>query len=446
MHSLAILVCSFVLAGAPQDDSSSHGLERWSGTISDGQRAAAEALRASRREQEDGARAKLAQQLLAVGREDAGALMEILVRARVPETADTDTPQILSAPQRAMVLAAMSSLPPERVRPLLMARLEQVQDDAVKLAAVHVYGAIGTNPDVAEACKLVPRDAHNQLTDSGRDALRVAVASILRRDTRTWRAISELLRTQSPEIQAALLDGAGEVGGASAFEFLFDAARGYRHLEQQAVALIRDTVKDVGAEDRRQCTNWMADAQHHARPEFVRSLLQTIGLFDDGTHIPELLERLADDDTNTREAAAWALRKLTGASYPTDSNLWNSWYAQEQRWMQRDRPRLCDSLCSSDRQVVSGALRQYAERRTFRDDLTLDLLPLLKRPEEDLIVRTCEVLARLNSPVAVESLLPLIDSVNPRVVTAARTTLEKITARTLPASSADAYAVLYPTR
>lgn len=112
--------------------------------------------------------------------------------------------------------------------------------------------------------------------------------------------------------------------------------------------------------------------------------------------------------------------------------------------MLRERPKLCDSLWSSDRSTVSGALRHYAERRTFRDELALDLLPLLKRPEEDLVIRACEVLARLRSPVVVESMLPLIDSVNPRVVAAAKSALEKITGRTLPASSEDAYAAIYP--
>jgi HEAT repeat protein len=317
-------------------------------------------------------------------------------------------------------------------------------DDAVKLAAVHVLGVIGAGPDIAEACKLTPRDSEGGPTDTGRDALCAAITSILQRDSHSWKAVGEVLRSQRPELQSALLDAVEDAGGTRAFDVLFHAARGNRHLEQQAVALLRSVAHEGSAEKRRECASWLAGEVGRGRAEFARAMIQAIGILDDGTHVPQLIEYLADANPNTREAAAWALRKITGASYPMDSSLWKAWYAEEQRWMLRERPKLCDSLSSSDRSRVTGALRQYADRRTFRDELAIDLLPLLKRPEEDLVIRTCEVLARLNSPVAVESMLPLIDSVNPRMVAASKTALEKITGRALPASSEDAYALLYP--
>ncbi len=446
---LALLICSLAPASAAPTARQDQGderprFERWSGTISESERNAAEVLRASRREQDDGARAKLGQRLWAIGKGDPNALMEILVRARVPETAETDAPQILSTPQREMVLAALAALPPERVRPLVRARLEDANSDTVRLAAVHVLGVIGTAADIAEVCKLTPRDAEGRPTESGRDALRGAICSILQRDGSAWMAVSGVLRSQRSEIQSPILNAVGDAGGARAFDVLFDAARASRRLEEQAVSLLRSVARDVGAEDRRECSSWLAAELRNGRPEFVRTMLQTIGVLDDGTHVPQLIEYLADENQNTREAAAWALRKITGASYPTDPALWKAWYALEQRWMLRERPKLCDSLSSSDRGKVTAALRQYAERRTFRDELALDLLPLLKRPEHDVVVRTCEVLACLNSAIAVESMLPLIDSVNPSIVAAARTSLEDITGRTLPATSEDAYAALYP--
>ncbi len=443
--SVALLVLASSAFAQPQDEAEERPrFERWSGPLSESERAAAEILRASRRAQDDEARAKLGQRLWAVGKTDVNALLEILVRARVPETADTDAAQILSTPQREMVLAALAALPPERIRPLIKTRLEEANNDAVRLAAVHLLGAIGAQSDILECCKLTPRDAEGRPTDTGRDALCAAITSILQRDGDAWKAIPNVLRSQRPEVQSALLTAVGDAGGARAFEVLLDAARGSRHLEEQAVSRLRSVYQDVGAEDRRECAAWIAGQLRYGRAEFVRTMLQTIGVLDDGTHVPQLLEYLADENPNTREAAAWALRKITGASYPTDSALWKAWYQQEQRWMLRERPKLCDSLSASDRGKVSAALKQYAERRTVRDELTLDLLPLLKRPEHDLIVRTCEVLARLNSPLAVEPMLPLIDSVNPRILAAARTSLESITGRTLPASSEDAYAALYP--
>jgi HEAT repeat protein len=443
--SVALLaLASFAFAQAQDEVEERPRFERWVGPLSEGEQAAAEILRESRRAQDDETRAKLGQRLWAVGKTDVNALLEILVRARVPETTETDSMQILSEPQREMVLAALAALPPERIRPLIKTRLEETNTDAVRLAAVHLLGAIGAPSDVAECCKLTPRDGEGRPTDVGHDALCTAITSILQRDGDAWKVIPDVLRSQRPEVQSALLTAVADAGGVRAFEVLFNAARGSRQLEEQAVSQLRSVCEDVGAEDRRECSSWLASQLRHGRAEYVRTMLQTIGVLDDGTHVPQLLEYLVDENPNTREAAGWALRKITGASYPTDSVLWKTWYAQEQRWMLRERPKLCDSLSSSDRSKVAAALKQYSERRTFRDDLALDLLPLLKRPEQDVVVRTCEVLARLDSPLAVESMLPLIDSVNPRILAAARTSLESITGRTLPASSEDAYAALYP--
>jgi hypothetical protein len=110
--------------------------------------------------------------------------------------------------------------------------------------------------------------------------------------------------------------------------------------------------------------------------------------------------------------------------------------------MSTERAVLQEELHSTDLALVMDALRRYAERRTFRDELAGDLLPLLDGMEDDLVVLTCEVLARLRSGVAIPRLADLRESVSPRVAEASTRALEKITGRPAPASKVAAHVPL----
>ena len=416
-------------------------LARWSWDVSDAHRAAGRVLRESRTQAITADGSALESRLLAIGADRASVLLDILTRGRVPESSENDAPQIVSEPQRALLIRALAALPEQEVRALVDANLERDRSDAVELASIHALGAIGKAADVLRVCELVPvADGH--ATRAGCDALRGALTSILLRDSRAWSAVGRAIEKAPADVKETILSAAAETESGRAFSVILDAGRLHRDLAQCAVGLLRALSAHAGAEERRECADWCAGELDGARPELQRSLLKTIGSVDDGTLIPDLFHWIEDENANTREAAGLALRKITGVQFPTQAALWKAWYADEQQWMHRERPMLCDRLESRDRKTVIDALRQYAQRRTFRDELAVDVLPLLERPEQEVVLLTCEVLTRLGSSAAVPRLVALLDHESPQIAQAAAAAIEKISGRTVPASAEEARALL----
>lgn len=394
----------------------------------------AQALRESRRA-DAAPGAKLVQRMLAAGPGALAAEVDILVRRRVPETLPKDPRQILSEPQRELVLAALARTSESAVRAEIQARLEQDPSDAgTCLAAMHALGAVGNGRDLLRIVELAPRHPGEDLTLThlSRQTLRSACASILRRDGRAWSALAEVIRRVDPEAGRALLAALGSTREPRALSVLFAAARWQPDLGPQAAALASSCGGSADPVLDQDFTAWIVSELPTARPEYLRSLLQALGAIDDGTNVAKLIRHLGHADAGVRDSALWGLRKLSGLGFPADPVSWGAWSAQENAWHRSKRAHLQLELASKDVARVVTALRDYSERRTRRGELARDIVTVLKRPEPELRLLACDVLGHLGSPAACDALAEAMRDSDPSVCEAAWKALCAITGIDLP--------------
>jgi hypothetical protein len=421
-------------ASAPVPEDNDPILPAWSWPTTPEHLVVAKALRESRRaESEPGAR--LVQRMVAAGPRAVAAQLDVLVHARVPETKPEDPPQILSDPQRELVLAALKRAPERSVRAALKERLDQVPVDAgARLAGVHLLGALGSSKDLLRIIELAPRHPADptSLTHESKKALTGALTSLLRQDSQTYGAMAEALRRVDPDAGRAMLSATGATRDPRSLQVFLAAGRWQPELGPQAASLAATGGPSPEATIDQDFTAWAASQLERARPLYVRSLLQAIGSVDDGANIGLLIRYLGSEDEGVRDAALWGLRKLSGLAFPADPVPWNHWSAEEALWHRRDRPQLQRDLASGDVARVATALREYAGHRTRRGELAREILPVLALPQAGLRTLACSALEQLRSPVACGGLTIAMHDSDPDVAEAAWRALRAITGLDLP--------------
>ena len=409
------------------------GLSRWSAPTTPAHLAIAKVLRESRRSSA-APPAKLVERLTKAGPEAPQALVDVLARARVPETAPDDAPQILSEAQRDLVVLALAKSPAEAVRNAVRAELQaQVPGPGAPLAAVRALGAIGGAGDLLQVAELAPRQGRGQpLLPEARTALRDACASVLSRDPRGYAALADLVRRSDAEVGRALLESLGSRRNPRALPVLLAAARAKSELGPQAAARAAACGGSTDPTLDRDFCAWALAALPSARPEFARSLLQALGSVDDGTLVPEMIARLADADAGVRDSALWALRKTSRLGLPADATSWTTWFHAEADWHEKARPALKADLESGDLAKAALALRAYAEHRTRRSELASDVARALGNSTPELRRLSCEILGQLGSPSACSALVERLTDEDEGVREAAYQALREVTGLDLP--------------
>lgn len=378
----------------------------------------------------------LAERIVRAGPGAAAAAFDVLIERRVPQVGADDAPQTLSAPQRAILLEAVQRMPREAVRALVADRLraETTEPSAVALASVHVLGAIGGAADLQRIAALAPHKPSDggALTRDGRTALRDAAAAILARDPRAWAFLADVVRTSDRSVARALIEAAAVRPDPRALEVLFRSALAHRDLAPLAVASVQKVGPSLDGDVTREFVSWMAAELGGARREHRQGLLQGIGVLDDGTHAHILIEALEDEETEVREAATWALRRLTGFGYPSTPEPWRAWLRDEAVWNELAREAARAELSADDPSRVAEALRAYAGRRCWRESLAEDVALVLERSEPGLRLAACEVLEGLGALSAIRPMAGLLDAPEEGVREAAWRALGSISGLELP--------------
>jgi len=437
-------LCLATAAQAPEPQEPDPSLPSWSWPTTPEHLVIAEALRESRRS-DAAPGAELVQRMLDAGPGAPAAGIDILARRRVPETRPEDAPQVLSDPQRDLVLAALARASESEVRAEIRARLESDPLDArTRLAAIHTLGAVGNGADLARIVELAPRheDEDRTLTRESREAVRSACAWILRKDGRSWSALAEIVKKVDSEAGRALLGAIATKREPRALAVLFAAARWQPDLGPQAAALASTCGISADPKLDSDFTAWIVSQLRDARPEYVRSLLQALGTTDDGTNVKTLIEHLKDEDAGSRDSALWALRKISGLGFPADPVTWRAWILAEDTWHKNRRPRLRFELESNDVSRVATALREYSERRTRRPELASEVAVLLRHPQRELRLLACIVLEHLGSPAACDALSERLRDPDADVQEAAWKALCSITGLSLPRDPDGALGIL----
>jgi len=434
---LAAGVC--LLPGAraqdPASDSAPPKLEPWTWPSTPAHLCIGAALREARHAS-PGAEPQLQQRIIDSGQDAIAAQLDILLRARVPETGPKDGPQVLSVAQRDLLLSALAKMPAQSVRKELDARLAQSPDDnTARIGAIYALGTVGEAVDVPQLVALAPRKAVGEdlaLPQAAREALRDSMTTLLRRRPQAWPALGSAVCAVDLNAARTLLDALGRVRDPRGLRILLEAARANPKLAWKVASLVPACGSSLQLETDREALEWVRSELQNAPPGYVRTLFTAVGTLDDGEWVPALIEYLGDTDNGVREEALAALRRISGLAYPGDPALWRSWYGVEARWHAERRPKLVPQLSSNEVPVVLAAVREYSEHRTRRGELAEELLKVLDNGKPEVRGLVISVLGRLGSPAACPALLGMLGDSDAKVSEAAWQALRTICGSEIP--------------
>ena len=405
-------------------------------------RTLAEPLRAVRKDPSSAP--KQIARIVARGPDAIAPLFDILVEERVPRTHAEDPAQILSEAQRQLLLAALAKFPVERVRAELEQRLALLPSDndaPQRLAALRVLSVMGSSKDLARLSAIAPRQGE-ELDSKAAEALRGAYAAILRRDPALLASRKELFKSCDAGSGKQLLFAVGDLGDKRALPLLDDCARTLPALAQQAVALVPRVGASGNAELDQALAAWLAERLDPERLEWTRASLRAIGVLDDGSQVPALLDALESPHAGLREAGLNALQQLSGLHLGSTIEGWREWYARETEWRTTGRQAAQQSLASEDSAQVAQALGRYSEHRLFRNELAEDVLAVLEHGSAPMKAMACGTLARIGSPLALAPLIEHFSDEDDVLAEAAWRAACTLTGQVLPRSTDEAHAQL----
>jgi hypothetical protein len=377
----------------------------WVGPLSDLHRQVAHTLREQRQDANRGQ--EHLSQLLAPGLGAVAPLLDILVQERVPRAQPDDAPQLLSASQRALLLSALAKLPAERVRAEFDRRMPKPPapaDPRLRLAALRVLSAIGKRSDLEGISPLAPRQ-DGQLDAATEEALRAAYVGILRRDPEALEEGMDVLRTCDQGAAKQFLFALADLGDTRALPLLDQCARSIPELAQQAISILPRVGPSGDAEFDLALASWLTDKLDPGRVEWTRASLRAIGVLDDGSHAPALIELLDSPKPALREAALGALQQQSGLRLGPSTGAWREWYARESGWQTSGRQAALEAFASGQDALVAQALGACAELKLHKDQRAADVLTVLEQGSPAMRILACRTLVAIGSTRAIAPLL-----------------------------------------
>jgi len=160
-----------------------------------------------------------------------------------------------------------------------------------------------------------------------------------------------------------------------------------------------------------------------------REACMTLGKLQCAEGLDALIDRLSDQKSAVREAAYWSLQEITGKRMKAEPVRWRAWYSTEEAWWRHEFADARAGLYSDDLAVVGAAIRSIGGRKLRRNDLAVELLPLLEDNRKEVVCMAIAGLGALGSAVAVDSLVELLESDLPSVRQLALQALRSITGR-----------------
>jgi HEAT repeat protein len=385
------------------------------------------------RSEEDPAFDALAEEAAAVGVPGIRASLRLLERERVPPLEPEQTEQVLSEPQRELLLAGLARMEREAVLEELADRMALAHDVAGRLLALRVLGAVGDTESLQGLVGLALAEGEEEPPPRLEEALREAIALILVREPSAFDRLHEELRRTPDDLQGVWIAAAGDTGSPRTLELCAHALGFRTELAPIATAQVLRVGRSPHPELNRELVErlrWMLDP---TRAGLCRSVLLALGELGDYESIPTLIELLDGPDEGLSQNALWALQRITGLPFPASAQRWRSWYAQELAWFEHEERRVLRDLGSRDPARVSGALREIGRRRTQRESLAVEVLAVLERSEPSLRAQACDTLGVLGAEVALPALVERLEGDIPYCAQAAWRALGSISGLDLPA-------------
>lgn len=160
--------------------------------------------------------------------------------------------------------------------------------------------------------------------------------------------------------------------------------------------------------------------------QIARLAVLAVGGLRDADASQLLVELTLDERANIRDSAFHALRSISGLALPSDSDAWATRLAEEEAWRSERLPALLADLHSVNRRAAIHAVSDLVQHAWWRDELTLELVPVLDRDDAPELQRvTIEAIAALGSPFGACPLFALLE--DERLGEVAAAGLQKLT-------------------
>jgi hypothetical protein len=331
-----------------------------------------------------------------------------------------------STAQRETLLEGIAHSGRGAVRAFLEPRVQETVSTDERAAIVELCGRIGTGADVELVMLAAAPNPRAPIDGRVRQALAAAMSGILGRDERAVGAFGWWIRRSSTEIAATIVVGAAEHPTEALVTVLTGCLgldRGLDPVLLSAIGRVGDALDEpVSEEVAREIEAYLELDE----PALVREAALALGRLEDFDAAAELIPLLEHGERGVREAASWALGRLSGMNFRCDVARWSSWLRAEELWFEEEIAGLASRLEEGESPAVLRALGEVSVHRFQRHRLAQEVGVALEN--EDPLVRriACVCLARLGSPAARVGLVRALDDPDASVAAAAHAALGAI--------------------
>lgn len=389
----------------------------------------ARALRSARRS-DPPLREALVQTLSSHGAAAIEPTLDLLVAQRVPKTAPEEGRQVLSRPQRDLLLAALGRQEARAVRTVVEGRLARARtllEWRVGLWALAAAADGGTTSELLRDWR-----------ERGAPALKhddwsLAFSLVLSRDERGFSDAARFWPDALPEQQRGLVEAAGDLGQPQGLELILSVLDASRDdLGVIAAGQVLRIGRSYDTQVNRALGARLREWCDPARPALCQTVVQALGELRDRESLPRFIELLDSGDDGLRGAALSALRRASGTALKSTRDTWARWLAAQESALAVAPRRAVPRLAARELDTVLDGLRELRTLRIDREEVVGWIAPVLQRSEPGLRIVACEVLGEIDDRSAAPLLLFACDDRDKRVAAAARAALRTIVGHDLP--------------
>lgn len=283
--------------------------------------------------------------------------------------------------------------------------------------AVRVLGDIGAATDLGVVLTHLGPSPRGETID-GR-MLKVvdeAIVKLLSRDARSFSVLEQRFRALSDTNKAIVLHAVGGEASSAAMDFLVLQLE----REKNLTSLILSQFGRVAARELESVTPqilFLVQGQlTSGDPIILREACLALGRLQSVEIVGELIALLEHGDRGVEQSALWALTKITRKNFPSQPSRWRRWWISEEAWWDAESLDVLPKLRSSESGVIGTALRELAGHRLHRDEITLEILPLLEHSSDTVIAQACATLEVLGSSRGSRALQALTERASDEVL------------------------------
>ncbi|MEW6071023.1 MAG: HEAT repeat domain-containing protein [Planctomycetota bacterium] len=260
-------------------------------------------------------------------------------------------------------------------------------------------------------------------------AVEGGVAEILARDPAAYERLVLLQRETPDALLPAVVRTVGAPRDDRGLEFLGDVIGWRSQFAGPAIA----QVSALGASDSLARNESLARLiRPYLDPESVElcpAAALALGELRDVEAVRPLLDLLENGAPGVRANALWALRRITGLSFPAEPATWRVWFEEEEEWALRSMASVIRALESPDEGEIAAAIQAASYHPLLRHELSEALGRVLDHPRAGLRALVCRTLERLASPVSIPPLIERLEDHDDAVRGSALHALQEITGR-----------------